>query len=90
LALARGTPHNASHREALWRKSTRKVAEDNLGELGYADAKWMELDQDRVQWGTLELAVLLNARVLVLESITRKDHEVVLTVTMNLKGSGRK
>jgi hypothetical protein len=62
----------------------------DLGEAGYEDAKWMELAQDRVQWGTSEISVLMNARVLLQESIMRKGHEVVLTMIINLKGRGRK
>jgi hypothetical protein len=61
-----------------------------LEKVGYEDGKWMELTQDRVQWGTLKLAVLLNARVWLQESITCKDHEVISAVTSNLKERGRK
>jgi hypothetical protein len=31
----------------------------DLGEIGYEDGRWMELDQDRVRWRALVLAMLI-------------------------------
>jgi hypothetical protein len=38
--------------------TTVLVSKMDLSEIGCEDVRWMELDQDRVQWQALVLAVL--------------------------------